>query len=420
MIFIGDDWSEGHHDIEVQNEAGEMLERGRLDEDVSGLAKLHEWVAAHCAGPGEVLVGIETDRGLWVAALAAAGYRVFAFNPKTVARYRERYSTSGAKSDRGDAKLLADLLRTDAHNHREAVMSSPQGEAIQVLARAHQRLIWSRRTQANAVRSVLREFFPGALAAFGNDPSGTDAVAILSKAPTPVAARGLTKASLTSILRRAGRSRLVEARVERLQAALRAPQIEGDRDLADAYGAAVKAGVAVLAELNRQIHALEETLTERFAEHRDAAIYESQPGLGPVIASRLLGEFGDNAERFESARARRNYAGTSPITIASGKSRVVRSRFAHNRHIADACYWWAFCSLTHSSGARAFYDQRRARGDGNDKALRALGNKLVGILDGCLRSATPYDEDIAWPKTTPDTDEGPAVDSGSDAAAAAA
>ena len=122
-----------------------------------------------------------------------------------------------------------------------------------------------------------------------------------------------------------------------------------------------------------------------FDRHPDAGIVQSLPGLGVVLGARLLGEFGDDPGRYPDARARRNYAGTSPITIASGKKKLVRARHIYNRHLAGACYWWAFCALTASPGGRRYYDTLRAKGQTHDQALRALANKLVGVLDGCLR-----------------------------------
>ena len=116
MLFVGDDWSEAHHDVEIVDDAGGVLAKRRLPEGVAGLLELHEGIADHLGDddqPGSVVVGIETDRGPWVAALAAAGYAVFAINPVQVARYRERHSASGAKSDRGDAHTLAEIVRLD-------------------------------------------------------------------------------------------------------------------------------------------------------------------------------------------------------------------------------------------------------------------------------------------------------------------
>jgi transposase len=397
VIFVGDDWSEDHHDVEVHDETGERLARRRLPEGLDGIGQLHGLVGEHADDPAEVVVGIETDRGLWVAALVAAGYEVYAINPKAVSRYRDRYGGgSGAKSDAGDAKVLADLVRTDRHNHRPVAGDSHLAEAIKVLARAHQRLIWSRQRQVNSLRATLREFYPAALAAFGTELAARDALAVLGRAPTPAKARTLSRPSITAALRRAGRRRNIEARAAEIHAALRTEQLEPPAVLADAFGAAVAASVAVLAEMNRQVKALEAELERAFEQHPDAEIIRSQPGLGAVVGARVLGEFGDDPNRYADAKARRNYAGTAPITVASGKKKVVKARFIGNRHLADACYWWAFCALTHSAGARRYYDEHRAKGDSHDQALRALANRLVGILDGCLRSHTPYNEATAW------------------------
>ena len=166
---MGDDWSKDHHDVEIQDGAGRRLARRRLPEGIAGIAALHELVGAHSGDspdPAQVVIGIETDRGTWVQALLAAGYEVYAVNPLSVARYRQRHTTSGAKSDPGDAKVLADLVRTDRHEHRPIAGDSELVEAIKVLARAHQSMCWLRASQSNALRSTLREFYPAALVAF--------------------------------------------------------------------------------------------------------------------------------------------------------------------------------------------------------------------------------------------------------------
>jgi len=163
MIFVGGDWSEDHHDVYLMNEAGKRLASRRLPEGLTGIRQLHELIGEHVEEPDQVVIGIETDRGLWAGALAAAGYQVFAVNPLAVARYRDRHHVSGAKSDASDAKLLADLVRTDRHNHRPIAGDSLDAEAIKVLARAHQSLIWARNRQTNTLRSALREYYPAAL-----------------------------------------------------------------------------------------------------------------------------------------------------------------------------------------------------------------------------------------------------------------
>src|ERR1700694_3219808 len=188
MIFVGDDWAEDHHDIHVMDADGTRLASRRLPEGLPGISRFHELVAAHVAEPSQVVIGIETDRGLWVQALGAAGYQVYGINPLAVARYRDRHQVSGAKSDAGDAKLLADLVRTDRHNHRRIAGDSTDVEAIKVLARAHQNLIWTRTRHTNALRSALREYYPAALVAF-EDLAHGDALGVLGRAPTPEARR---------------------------------------------------------------------------------------------------------------------------------------------------------------------------------------------------------------------------------------
>jgi hypothetical protein len=245
LIFAGVDWAEAHHDVFFADEQGRRLGGGRLAEGIAGIAAFHELAARHAGEPGEVVVGTGTGRGLFAAALIAAGYQVFAVNPLSVWRYRDRHGVSGAKSDPGDAKVLADLVRTDRHNHRPAAGDSDLAEAVRVLARAH------------------------------------------------------------------------------------AP------------------------------------------------------------------------DRYPTAKSRRNYAGTSPVTRASGTRRVVLARHARNKRLADAIYLWAFPALSASPGARTYYDQHRAAGDTHHQALRALGNRLVGILHGCLAHSSHYDETTAWAHRQP-------------------
>jgi transposase len=394
-VFAGHDWAEAHHDVHVEDGEGNQLARARLPEGIEGVARFHALVAPFVEDPAEVVIATETDRGLFVAALVAAGYEVLAVNPMSTSRYRERHSTSGAKSDPGDAKVLAGLARTDAQNHRPVAGDSELAEAVKVLARAHQGLIWTRQRQVNQLRSSLREFYPGALAAFEDLASG-DALAVLAIAPTPALGRRLSVSKIAAALRRGGRQRRVEERAGEIQVTLRAEQLEASALVAEAMGASVTALVAVIGELVSQIARLETELAGRFDQHPDAKVIRSLPGLGMVLGARVLGEFGDDPNRYAEAKSRKNYAGTSPITRASGKHRVVLARYARNRRLADACYQWAFSAITVSPGARAFYDQRRAAGDTHHRALRALANRLVGILHGCLRHGTLYDEAIAW------------------------
>jgi transposase len=399
VLFLGNDWAEAHHDIELVDESGRRLARRRLPEGVEGLAALHALVADHLdedAEADQVIVGIETDRGPWVQALIAAGYTVYAINPRQVARYRERHGTAGAKSDPGDAHVLAELVRLDRAHHRPVAGDSVLAEHVKVLTRTHQSLIWSRQRQTNALRSMLREFHPAALAAFGEDLASREALAILALAPTPEAGRRLSQSKIAAALRRAGRQRGIEASAERIQAALRAPQLQAHPGVVSAYAAAVRSLVAVIDALVAQVEVLRKEVEAGFGRHPDAEIYLSQPGLGPILGARVLAEFGDDPTRYADAKGRKNYSGMAPITRASGLRRVVLARPARNRRLANALYWQAFAALSTSPGARAHYDTQRARGATHHQALRSLSNRLVGILHGCLRHHTGYDEAIAW------------------------
>lgn len=165
--------------------------------------------------------------------------------------------------------------------------------------------------------------------------------------------------------------------------------------MVEAFAATTRASIGIISELNRQIARLETELGSHFEQHPDADILRSLPGLGVILGARVLGEFGDDPNRYATAKSRKNYAGTSPITRASRKKRAVFARYVRNRRLADAIDQWAICSLTQSAGCRDFYDQRRAKGDLHHQALRALGNRLVGILHGCLTHRTRYNEHTA-------------------------
>src|SRR5690349_21154415 len=206
MLFVGDDWAEDHHDVEIVDEAGQVLARRRLPEGLEGVTRLHALVAEQMPDdwaelePGEaaarVKVGIETDRGSWVAALVAAGYEVFPINPMSVARYRERHSTSGAKSDAADAHLLAEIVRLDRAHHRPLAGDNEQAEAIKLTARTYQSLIWDRTRHVLRLRSTLREYFPVALQAFP-ELDAPDALELLGSAPDPDQAARLHIATIT-------------------------------------------------------------------------------------------------------------------------------------------------------------------------------------------------------------------------------
>lgn len=407
VLFVGNDWAEDHHDVEVMDAAGRRLGRAKLDEGVAGMARLHAMIGEHL-DPNvqddelaeQVKIGIETDRGPWVQALIAAGYQVYAVNPLQAARFRERISVSGAKSDPGDCHMLADMVRTDSHQLRPVAGDSDLAEAVKVVTRAHKTLIWERTRHVQRLRNALREYFPAALAAF-EDLDAPDVLELLAKAPDPASAARLTTTQIVAALKRARRHHR-DRKAGEIRAALRSPQLGQSSIVTGAYAATVRAQVAILTVLNEQITTMAKQVEAHFGQHPDAEIYTSQPGLGKVLGARVLAEFGDDPTRYADARARKNYAGTSPITRQSGKKKIVLARYVHNDRLVDALHQQAFAALTGSPGARAYYDKQRARELGHHAALRQLSNRLVGILYGCLKSGTAYDETIAWAHQTQD------------------
>ncbi len=404
-LFVGDDWAEDHHDVELMDEAGRVLAKRRLPEGVGGIGQLHELIGQQIGDDdgAEVIIGIETDRGPWVAALVAAGYAVFGVNPLLASRFRERHQVSGAKSDAADAHMLADMVRTDSHQLRAVAGDSAEAEGLKVLSRMHKTLIWERTRQVQRARHLLREYFPAALDAFA-DLDAPDTLELLGKAPDPARAARLTRAQISAALKRARRHRVTD-KTTAIMAALRGEQLSQPPALAAAYAAAVRSLIAVITTLNEQVAVLQEQVEADFGRHPDAEIYRSQPGMGAVLGARVLAEFGDDSRRYATGKARKNYAATSPLTRASGKKKTVTARFIRNERLTDALRAQALSALGASPGARALYDAERARGTDHNAALRKLANRLVGILHGCLKTRTAYNEATAWPQQekTPQT-----------------
>ena len=260
-----------------------------------------------------------------------------------------------------------------------------------MVARAHKTLIWDRTRAVQRPRHQLREYFPAALEAF-EDLDAPDVLELLGKAPDP--------ARVAAALKRA-RRRDIAGKTDAILAALRGEHLGQPAALTAAYAATTRSLIAVITTLNAQVKILEAQVRDHFRRHPDAEIYQSQPGLAGALSAA-----GSCPQRRRRVRrrpppvrhreGRKNYGGTSPITRASGKKKVVAARFIHNDRLADALMSWAFSSLTASPGARAFYDEQRAKGLQHSDALRRLANRLVGILHGCLKTRTRYDEATAW------------------------
>ncbi len=402
-MFCGIDWAENHHDVALVDAEGTLIAKRRVSDDAAGFALLLHLLAEVGDSADEPIpVAIETGRGLLVACLRATGRKVFAINPMAVSRYRDRYSVARKKSDAGDAFVLANILRTDLAAHRPLPADSELAQAIAVLARAQQDAVWERTCAHNKLRSLLREYYPALLEAFADKRDGLlrpEARAVLAAAPTPRAAAKLTKTRLRALLKRAGRQRGIDTEAERLQAILRGEYLHQLPLIEDAFG---RQALALLRQLDTACTNAEElaaAAVEHFDKHPDAEIITSLPGLGSITGARVLAEIGDDRSRFTDARALKAYAGSAPVTRASGKTLAVTHRRVKNQRLAAVGYLWALSALTASPGARAHYDRRKTAGDRHIAAQRNLFNRLIGCLHHCLKTRQPYNESTAFPTT---------------------
>ncbi len=394
-ITCGIDWAEAHHDVALVDHDGKVVARARVDTDVAGFAAIVELIAEHGGSPTGTPIAIETDKNLLVVALAGAGFTVYPINPRAVARYRERHSQAGGKSDPGDAAVLANVLRTDRHMHRPLPVISEQASAIKALARQHQEAIWAMNQTISRLRSVLLEFYPQAIKAFPHLKHHA-ATTVLAAASSPGAGQRLTRRRVEALLHRCGRrndSRLVD----QILSDLKTPALRQPDRVEAALALTVEGLVAIVAAMRASVEQLEAELGREFETHPLARILRSAPGLGVILAARVLAEVGDDPDRFTTANGLRAFAGTAPVTRASGRSHYVKARKVRNKRLADACHWWAFAALTWSPSARAHYDRRRAAGEHHNAALRNLANKLIARMWWCIANDLPWDEHAAWP-----------------------
>ncbi|MBB3753625.1 transposase [Mycolicibacterium sp. BK634] len=357
-----------HHDVAIIDGEGQLVAKKRITDDSTGFAELIEALtAAGDSVDDPIPVAIETSRGLLVASLRATGRSVYAINPLAVARYRERHSVARAKADHADAMTLANILRVDAHLHRRLPADTELCRSIAVLARAHQDAIWRRTKAHNELRSVLREFSPTFLAAFTSRfPLGIaspEARAVLAIAPTPAAAAKLSVTRIAAALRRAGRSRNIDQTATEIRADLRKPQLRQPVPVEVAMGVQVVALLAALDTACNSVEDLGRAAAESFQKHSDYAIITSFPGLADSTGARVLAEIGDDRSRFADARALKAYAGSAPVTRASGKSVSIAHRRIKNDRLAAAGWIWAFAAATHCQPAGEHYRRRREHGD---------------------------------------------------------
>jgi transposase len=391
--FAGIDLGSAMCRLSVVNERGEVVFHTSFTPDPQGVrAILPELGRMAGRWRQRMQVAVEDPTALVTSALAQDGYQVIAVHPVALARFRLRLAPSRAKSDEGDSRALAELVRLEPGRHRPLPAHSPEIQALRVMTRARTDAMHRRSRLQRVMRATLTQYYPNAVAAF-RDLGMRDALATLRLAPTPRAARRLTATRLSAALRAAGRRKTVRSGAEDILGVLRKPQLRVRPLEESAYGSCLLGMLDELETLNRTLESLESACLAAAAQHPHWPIYASFPGLGSVVGATLLAEIGDDPGRFASARGLLAFAGVAPVTRASGVSVYVSRRRIHSRHLGDATLRWGAALLLHSRPALARYRDRREIGDSHFSALRRVLAQQLAALHACLRDGRRYDEE---------------------------
>ena len=386
--YAGLDWASEIHAVCIIDETGEVLERLRVPHTRLGLAELTSRLARH-ADPAELPVGVERSDGPLIEALRAGGFPVVVIPPHVVKAARPRFSAANVKSDPGDARLLADLVRTDGGRFRILAPSDPATAALRRLVRTRGELVTERTRLANRLRGLLKDAWPGAAEIFArvDSPIGLD---FCERYPSPRPARTLGEARLASFLVRhhyCGRRTATE-----LLARLRAAPVVTEPAIVDeATADAVRALVACLRAILGRLADLEGAIRAALAAHPDGALFRSFPRAGEISAAALLAEIGVDRERFPSAEALAAQAGAAPVTRASGKSSVVGFRWACDHRLRQALTQFADNSRHASPWADDVYRRARRRGADHPHAIRILAKAWSRVIWRCWQDRVPYD-----------------------------
>ncbi len=385
-LFAGIDWAKAEHAICVIDENGRIRTRFRAAHSATGIAELLARLQSHAAA-GELPIAIERPTGALVDALVQTGHPVVPIHPNAVKAARPRYSAAGAKSDPGDAYLLADLLRTDGHRFRPLRPRSDETRALRALVRSRDDLVAQRVALANQLRALLESFWAGAALIFA-DVDSPIALAFLAEYPTPAHAARLGPKRLARFLARhayCGR-RPAEQLLDRLHSAV-VVQL-GELEM-QAKGELVRSLAAILATLVAELHKLTAAVEHAVTEHPEAWI-TSFPRIGRVNAAQILAELGEDRTRFASDAHLAAEAGVAPVTRESGKHRAVSFRWACNKRLRLALTCWADNSRHSSPWAARVYNVARARGCDHPHATRILARAWVRVLWRCWQDAKPY------------------------------
>ncbi len=392
MLLVGIDWADTAHVYCLMDEGGTTLASGTMPHTPEGLDTLFAAIRTHASTPQDVCVALETAQGLLVGALLDQGFTVYAINPKAVDRHRERFRVAGSKSDVRDAWVLATLLRTDRALYHPLVPDSDAAQELRVLTRDRAELVRTRTMLSNQLTACLKAYFPEFLDLFG-DPDRPVALAVLQTFPTPAALRAASVKRLEGFLRKHHQPGAA-AKATEMHTRLRQPAFQVTLVILRTKARLAQTLGQQLTTLAQQIDAYETEIRRVLRTHPDGELYRSLPGAGDLLAARMVGELGDNRDRYREAAIAQCAAGTAPVTRASGTIRTVHVRRACIHPLRETLWQFAFSSLLHCPWAKAYYAQARRRGKKHAEAVRMLGNVWMRIIIAMRRTRRPYDEAV--------------------------
>jgi transposase len=391
--YVGIDWADQEHAVCVATPDGSRYESNVVTHKAEALERWAQGLRAQFGGR-PVAVCLEQSHGALAFALRKYEFLVlFPINPKQLARFREAFAPSGAKSDPDDARLLAEFVRQYHPKLRAWRPDDVQTRQLALLVEARRTLVDDRKGLENRLRQTLKESFPQALEL---DPGALHCdwfLRLLRRFPTLARIQRVAPQTLARVLPRRRRRGEDEPAIDPRIAQLRAAQpLVTDRAVLEASRLMVAATVAQIVALNAAIEEHDGQIAELMAEHPDAALFRGLPGAGAAMAPRLLAAFGSDRERYASAEDLQRYSGIAPVTQQSGRSHSVHRRRACPKFLRQTFHEFADHSRKASAWARAFYDLQRQRNKGHHAALRSLAFKWLRILFQCWRTRTAYDE----------------------------
>jgi transposase len=383
--FAGIDWGGSHHQLCILDTTGKRQSQLRVTHDVAGLTDLDTELARH----GHRLpIAVERSEGLLVEHLQARGHPVFPVSPRIAARARERYRVAAVKDDRFDAFVLADTLRHEHRHWRALAVPSPLLAEIKALTRDRDRLLETQQAIESQLRMILEAYHPAPVRLFSSVDRQITLRFVLDY-PTPQTASRVKTTRMAGFLGRHHYTGRVPAQV--LAERMRAHLLSASSGTVAGKSFSAQSFTRLLQLLNSQLADYDDAIAAAVAEHPDAAIFASFPGVGPVLTGVLLAEIGEDRARFPAPTVLLAESGLAPVTRASGRSRNVRFRYAANTRLREAAMWWAYNSMKDVPwAAAAFRDARDHRGQRYHRALRGIAARWMRVLWTCWTTNTPY------------------------------